>query len=171
MTLRKRLGFPVYRLPALAFDHGNILEYTMQRLRGKLEYTMIGFQLWPPEFSLSELQEVYEAILDRPLDKRNFRKKVLTTGILEPTSHTRKVGAAPSCRALSFPPRCRGLSRNALICLRCLERLFGNVRGWDHSECSLVVVYVVDNRFKGQTTNSALPMISRCAMGPKYRES
>ena len=136
--------FPVYHLPALAFDHGNILEYTMQRLRGKLEYTMIGFQLLPPEFSLSELQEVYEAILDRPLDKRNFRKKVLTTGILEPTSHTRKSGQHRPSGALSFPSRRGGLSRNTPICLAGWSELFGNVRGRDYRERSLVVVNVMD---------------------------
>jgi 8-oxo-dGTP diphosphatase len=96
--------FPVYHLPSLAFDHGNILAYTMQRLRGKLEYTTIGFQLLAPEFTLSELQEVYEAILERPLDKRNFRKKVLITGILEPTSHTRKTGQHRPAALYRFRP-------------------------------------------------------------------
>jgi 8-oxo-dGTP diphosphatase len=84
--------FPVYQPPELAFDHARILTYTMQRLRGKLEYTTIGFQLLSPEFTLSELQEVYEAILDRSLDKRNFRRKVLSTGILELTERARKTG-------------------------------------------------------------------------------
>src|SRR5215471_5642599 len=55
--------FPASQLPALAFDHDRILSYMLQRLRGKLEYTTIGFQLLPDEFTLSELQEVYEAIL------------------------------------------------------------------------------------------------------------
>lgn len=96
--------FPIYRLPPLAFDHANILTYTMQRLRGKLEYTTIGFQLLPPEFTLSELQEVYEAILDRSLDKRNFRKKVLTTGILESTPHTRKTGQHRPAALYRFRP-------------------------------------------------------------------
>ncbi len=96
--------FHVYHLPALAFDHDRILAYTMQRLRGKLEYTTIGFQLLAPEFTLSELQEVYEAILDRPLDKRNFRKKVLTTGILEPTTHTRKSGHHRPAALYRFRP-------------------------------------------------------------------
>ena len=96
--------FPVYDLPPLAFDHEKILTYTMQRLRGKLEYTTIGFQLLPPEFTLSELQEVYEAILDRPLDKRNFRKKVLSTGILEATTHTRKTGQHRPAALYRFRP-------------------------------------------------------------------
>jgi 8-oxo-dGTP diphosphatase len=97
--------FPVDSLPPLAFDHESILTYTMQRLRGKLEYTTIGFQLLAPEFTLSELQEVYEAILNRPLDKRNFRKKVLSTGILEPTTHTRKSGQHRPAALYRFSPR------------------------------------------------------------------
>ncbi len=96
--------FPVYQFPPLAFDHDKILTYTMQRLRGKLEYTTIGFQLLAPEFTLSELQEVYEAILDRPMDKRNFRKKVLTTGILETTEHTRKTGQHRPAALYRFRP-------------------------------------------------------------------
>ena len=97
--------FPIDTLPPLAFDHESILTYTMQRLRGKLEYTTIGFQLLAPEFTLSELQEVYEAILNRPLDKRNFRKKVLSTGILELTTHTRKSGQHRPAALYRFSPR------------------------------------------------------------------
>ncbi len=97
--------FPVYSLPEMAFDHQKILTYTMQRMSGKLEYTTIGFQLLPPEFTLGELQEVYEAILNRPLDKRNFRKKVLLTGILEPTNHTRKEGQHRPAALYRFNPR------------------------------------------------------------------
>ena len=97
--------FPVYDLPSLAFDHADILTYTMQRLRGKLEYTTIGFQLLAAEFTLSELQEVYEAILDRPLDKRNFRKKVLSTGILEQIPETRKAGQHRPAALYRFNPK------------------------------------------------------------------
>jgi 8-oxo-dGTP diphosphatase len=98
--------FPVDALPPMAFDHADILLYTMQRLRGKLEYTDIGYQLLAPEFTLSELQEVYEAILSpRTLDKRNFRKKVLSTGILEPTAHTRKSGQHRPAALYRFSPR------------------------------------------------------------------
>jgi 8-oxo-dGTP diphosphatase len=97
--------FPVYTLPTMAFDHENILTYTMQRLRGKLEYTTIGYQLLPQEFTLSELQEVYEAIMNRQLDKRNFRKKVLSTGILEVTANTRNVGRHRPAALYRFSPR------------------------------------------------------------------
>jgi 8-oxo-dGTP diphosphatase len=97
--------FPMYELPELAFDHRKILAYTLQRLSGKLEYTTIGFQLLADEFTLSELQDVYEAILDRPLDKRNFRRKLLQTGILEPTAHTRRVGQHRPARLYRFSPK------------------------------------------------------------------
>lgn len=89
---RSITSFPIAELPKMAFDHGAILEYTLQRLRGKLEYTTIGFQLLPNEFTLSELQEVYEAILHKTLDKRNFRKKVLSTDILQDTPFTKMEG-------------------------------------------------------------------------------
>jgi len=97
--------FPAYETPQLAFDHDKILAYTRQRLRSKLEYTTIGFQLLSPEFTLSELQEVYEAIMNRALDKRNFRKKILSTGILEQTLHTRKVGHHRPAALYRFSPR------------------------------------------------------------------
>jgi 8-oxo-dGTP diphosphatase len=96
--------FSMYDLPVLAFDHRRILEYTLQRLRGKLEYTTIGFQLLAEEFTLSELQAVYEAILNRSLDKRNFRKKVLQTGILKPTEDTKREGQHRPARLYRFNP-------------------------------------------------------------------
>lgn len=66
----------IYKLPELAFDHGQILDYTLQRLRGKLAYSNIAFQLLPEKFTLTELQRVYEIILAEKLDKRNFRKSL-----------------------------------------------------------------------------------------------
>lgn len=97
--------FWAYDVPQLAFDHNEILEYSLQRLRGKLEYTTIGFQLLAHEFTLSELQEVYEAILNRRLDKRNFRKKLLLMRIVEPTQHTRMTGQHRPARLYRFNPR------------------------------------------------------------------
>jgi len=96
--------FSLYDLPTLAFDHAKILEYTLQRLRGKLEYTTIGFQLLPPVFTLSNLQAVYEAILHRKLDKRNFRKKILSTDILEDTDETKMEGPHRPARLYRFRP-------------------------------------------------------------------
>lgn len=84
--------FSLFDLPELAFDHREILEYALTRLRYKLEYTAVGFQLLPDEFTLSELQRAYEIILREPLDKRNFRRKILSADILEETGNYRKLG-------------------------------------------------------------------------------
>jgi 8-oxo-dGTP diphosphatase len=68
----------IHALPTLAFDHAPIVEYALQRLRWKLEWTALGFLMLPEQFTLSELQRVYETVLDQPLDKRNFRRKMLS---------------------------------------------------------------------------------------------
>lgn len=88
--------WPVDKLPELAFDHRRILGYSLERLRNKLEYTTVGFQLLPQRFSLTELQEVYEAILDKRLDKRNFRRKIGLLKILRPTREYRHSGRRPA---------------------------------------------------------------------------
>jgi 8-oxo-dGTP diphosphatase len=88
--------YPVNQAPALAFDHNEILHYAIERLRNKLEYTTVGFQLLPARFSLSELQEVYEAILGKKLDKRNFRRKLALLKILKPTPEHRRGGRRPA---------------------------------------------------------------------------
>jgi len=82
--------------PPLAFDHERILRYAVERLRNKLEYTTVGFQLLPRKFSLTELQRVYEAILGRSLDKRNFRRKLALLGILKPLKERRSEGGRPA---------------------------------------------------------------------------
>lgn len=69
--------FPIKHLPSLAYDHKEIIMEALARLKAKLEYTNIVYGFMPPEFTLTEIQRVYEIILNRPLDKRNFRKKVL----------------------------------------------------------------------------------------------
>jgi 8-oxo-dGTP diphosphatase len=76
----------------LAFDHAEILDYALTRLRYKLEYTSVGFQLLPDRFTLTELQHAYEIILAEKLDKRNFRRKILSSGILEKTGEKMKEG-------------------------------------------------------------------------------
>jgi len=88
-------------LPELAFDHRAILDYSLERLRNKLEYTTVGFQLLPPRFSLTELQEVYEAILDKKLDKRNFRRKLSLLKVLRPTREYRR-GVRRPARLFEF---------------------------------------------------------------------
>jgi len=88
--------FPVTARPPLAFDHGRILDYALERLRNKLEYTTVGFQLLPDKFTLSELQAVYEAILARRLDKRNFRRKIALLRIVTPLREWRRTGRKPA---------------------------------------------------------------------------
>lgn len=73
----------VNQLPKLALDHKAILEYGLRRLRYKLEYSAVGFQLLPEEFTLSEIQQTYEIILGEKLDKRNFRRRILEAKIIE----------------------------------------------------------------------------------------
>jgi 8-oxo-dGTP diphosphatase len=96
--------FSVYHLPPLAFDHAEIIQYALNRLRGKLDYTTIAFNLLPERFTLHELQRVYEIILHRELDKRNFRKKILATGILEDTGAKKMEGTHRPARLYRFNP-------------------------------------------------------------------
>jgi len=80
----------------LAFDHGEILGVAIQRLRGKVEYTSLPVYLMPPEFTLPELQRVYEAVLDRPLEKSAFRTRMLSADVVEPVARTRKGSNRPA---------------------------------------------------------------------------
>jgi len=80
-------------LPNLAFDHAEILDAAHERLVAKLEYSTIAFQFMPREFTLTELQTVYELILREPVDKRNFRKRILSLKLIKETGTERKSGA------------------------------------------------------------------------------
>jgi 8-oxo-dGTP diphosphatase len=86
----------IYDLPDLAFDHADILEYALTRLRYKLEYSAVGFELLPEEFTLTELQTAYEIILGEKLDKRNFRRKILSADVIEPTKGYRTGEGRPA---------------------------------------------------------------------------
>jgi 8-oxo-dGTP diphosphatase len=88
--------YSIDRLPPVAFDHAKIIDYAIQRVRNKLEYTTVGFQLLPEKFTLTELQEVYEAILGKKLDKRNFRRKISILKILKPLHEYRRGGQRPA---------------------------------------------------------------------------
>jgi 8-oxo-dGTP diphosphatase len=89
-------------LPSLAFDHEAILTYALARLRNKLEYTTVGFELLQAAFTLGELQAVYEAILGRPLDNRNFRRKIDLLGILTPIRHAQRPGRTRPAQLYRF---------------------------------------------------------------------
>lgn len=86
----------MYDLPPLAFDHAEILDYALTRLRYKLEYSAVGFELLPEKFTLSELQSTYEVILGEKLDRGNFRKKLHKAAVVEPTRDYRNTGGRPA---------------------------------------------------------------------------
>lgn len=84
--------FPIRELPPLAFDHAEIIRVAHERLVAKLRYSTIAFQFLPETFTLGELQEVYEILTGADLDKRNFRKWVLTKGHIEADGEQRRYG-------------------------------------------------------------------------------
>jgi 8-oxo-dGTP diphosphatase len=88
--------WPIDALPRLAFDHAHILSYALTRLRYKLEYTAVGFELLPDTFTLSELQAAYEIVLGEKLDKRNFRRKILSARVIEPAGGFRSGEGRPA---------------------------------------------------------------------------
>lgn len=94
--------FPVSKVPKLAFDHANIVGTAVERLKGKVRYQPIGFELLPPKFTLSQLQHLYEAVLGTELDKRNFRKKVLSLGLLVPLKETQMLGRHRPAQLFKF---------------------------------------------------------------------
>ncbi|MBS3168812.1 NUDIX hydrolase [Candidatus Woesearchaeota archaeon] len=89
--------FSAYNMPQLAFDHKEIINYAIKRLRWKLGYTTIGFKLLPNEFTLTQLQTLYEIIFNKKFDKRNFRKKILFLELIEETDEiTKNVSHRPA---------------------------------------------------------------------------
>ncbi len=74
----KASWFSIDDLPALALDHERIVDIALQRLKGKVRYQPIGFELLPDKFTLTQLQKLYEIVLGESFDKRNFRKKILS---------------------------------------------------------------------------------------------
>jgi 8-oxo-dGTP diphosphatase len=96
---------PVDRLPPLAFDNRKVVEYALTRLQNKLEYTNVAYSLMPPEFTLSDLQAVYESIFGRSFDKRNFRRRMLSLGIIQPTGRLVARGAHRPAELYEFTSR------------------------------------------------------------------
>lgn len=96
--------FFVHDLPELAFDHREILDYALKRLRYKLEYTLVGFELLPDEFTLTELQQAYELILGEALDKRNFRRKILSADVVEETGGRKTNGEGRPATLYRYRP-------------------------------------------------------------------
>ncbi len=94
--------FPVTQLPPLAFDHDKIVQVALNRLKGKVRYEPIGFELLPKKFTLSQLQKLYEAVLGQQLDKRNFRKKILKMDLLMALDETQKDVSHRAARFYQF---------------------------------------------------------------------
>ena len=96
---------PAARPPKLAFDHSKILKTGLERLRAKIGYSTVGFELLPKQFTLPELQDLYETILERPLDKRNFRKKILAMDLLVETDEVEQGVRHRAARLYRFDRR------------------------------------------------------------------
>lgn len=97
--------FALDSLPQLAFDHRKIIEYGLERLRNKIGYSSIAFGLLPDQFTLTDLQKVYEVILGKSMDKRNFRKKMLSTDLLVALGTKSSGGAHRPAQLYQFKKR------------------------------------------------------------------
>jgi ADP-ribose pyrophosphatase YjhB (NUDIX family) len=82
--------FEIGKLPPLAYDHAVMAAYAFKRLRSKLEYSNIAYALLPRVFTFAEFEELYARILDRPIDRRNFRRRILAMGLLRQLRQTRR---------------------------------------------------------------------------------
>jgi 8-oxo-dGTP diphosphatase len=102
---RDAAWFGVHDMPRLAFDHTDILQMALERLRAKLRYQPIGFELLPKKFTLTQLQHLYELVLERKLDKRNFRKRVLAMDILIETDEVQQDVAHRAAQLYRFDER------------------------------------------------------------------
>ncbi len=97
--MKKAFWCRANEIPKLAFDHNEIVEKALETLRHKIQYEPIGFELLPEKFTLTQLQHIYEAILQKKIDKRNFRKKILRYGLLRGLNQKQK---GVSHRAASY---------------------------------------------------------------------
>lgn len=105
--------FDAAALPRLAFDHNEIIDYALWRLRSKVGYSRIAHGLLAPEFTLAELREVYESILSRRLDPANFRRQVENSGALSPTDRFR-TGSHRPARLYRYDPHIELAERGPL---------------------------------------------------------
>ncbi len=94
---------PVNNLPGnLAFDHKKIIDYGVERLKNKIEYSNVVHGLLPEKFRISELQNIYEVILNKKIDKRNFSKRIISMGLIKPTKDMYKLGSHRPARLYKF---------------------------------------------------------------------
>lgn len=99
---RDAAWFSAFEAQGLAFDHDMIIDMALTRLKGKVRYQPIGFELLPEKFTLSELKHIYDTILEVDLDKRNFRRKVLSTDLLVALDEVEKDVAHRAARLYRF---------------------------------------------------------------------
>ena len=102
---RQAKWFPVTSVPRLAFDHQDILDKALERVRGKLTYAPLGFELLPQKFTIKQLQKVYEIVLGRTLDNRNFRKKIFAMDVLRELGEMQKGVPHRAARLYRFDER------------------------------------------------------------------
>jgi 8-oxo-dGTP diphosphatase len=108
--------FEAGAVPQLAFDHAEILGIAMDRLRGKIRWQPVGFELLPKKFTLRQIQTLYEAILGRELDKRNFRKKLLALDLLVALDETSSADSKRPAQLFRFDQRkYQSLTRKGFI--------------------------------------------------------
>ena len=94
--------FSVNELPELAFDHQIIIDTALKRLRTKIQYQPIGFNLLNEEFPFSDLENLYKTIVGQEIDRRNFRKKIMSYGLLNETENVKKQGSGRPGRLFTF---------------------------------------------------------------------
>ncbi|MDQ7959470.1 NrtR DNA-binding winged helix domain-containing protein [Flavobacterium lindanitolerans] len=94
--------FEIKAVPQLAFDHNLILDKAVERLKAKLTYQPVGFDLLPEEFMFSELENLYCTILEKEIDRRNFRKKILSFGIIEETDKFSPIKSGRPAKLFKF---------------------------------------------------------------------
>jgi 8-oxo-dGTP diphosphatase len=94
--------FNVKKLPKLAFDHKKIIDVALKRLRGKITYEPVGFELLDKEFPFSDLEKLYQTLLDQDIDRRNFKKKIMALGILEELDETVQRKSGRPARLFKF---------------------------------------------------------------------
>lgn len=102
---RQAQWFSIDHLPTLAFDHEQILQTALNRIRGKLSYAPIGFELLPQKFTIKQLQKLYEIVLDQLLDNRNFRKKIFSMDVLKELDEMQKGVPHRAARLYRFDER------------------------------------------------------------------
>ena len=94
--------FDINKLPKLAFDHKHIVDMAVKRLRGKLAYEPVGFELLDKKFPFSDLEKLYQILLKDELDRRNFKKKIMAYGFLDELKESVQRGVGRPARLYQF---------------------------------------------------------------------